>query len=326
MQAVRVVNPGRQSSLEIQTVEKPVPAPGELLVKVYATAVNRADLMQRNGVYPPPPGVSDILGLEMAGSVEGWGTSCSGWQLGERVFGLLPGGGYAQYVTIPQALAMRMPDTMSFEDAAAVPEVFLTAFQALCWLGELASHESVLIHAGGSGVGTAGIQLAKHLGAKVFVTASSGKHDACLEIGADVAIDYKKEAFDEVILQQTKGDGVNLIVDFIGAPYFEQNIAALGIDGRLVLLAMMGGSKVDSVNLMHLFRKRIHLKASTLRSRSLDYKTALTKDFQETFGEALKNGSIQPVVDSAFEWNDVEAAHMRMSTNQNTGKIVLRVS
>ncbi len=326
MQAVRIIKPGPQSSLEIQPVEKPAPAAGELLVKVHATAVNRADLMQRNGVYPPPPEASDILGLEMAGTVEGWGASCDGWQQGERVFGLLPGGGYAEYVVIPQALAMRMPDTMSFEDAAAVPEVFLTAFQALCWLGELAPHESVLFHAGGSGVGTAGIQIAKHLGATVFVTASSGKHDACLELGADVAIDYKKEAFDEVILKQTKGAGVNLIVDFIGAPYFEQNIAALGLDGRLVLLAMMGGSTVESVNLMQLFRKRIQIKASTLRSRSLAYKTALTRDFQQTFGEAIKKGILKPVVDGVFDWRNVEAAHARMSANQNTGKIVLRIS
>ncbi|MFK7847534.1 MAG: NAD(P)H-quinone oxidoreductase [Rhodothermales bacterium] len=326
MQAVCVINPGRQSLLEIQSVEKPAPGSGELLVKVHATALNRADLMQRNGVYPPPPGASDILGLEMAGTVEGWGASCDGWRQGDRVFGLLPGGGYAQYVVIPQALAMHMPDTMSFEDAAAVPEVFLTAFQALCWLGELASHENVLIHAGGSGVGTAGIQIAKQLGATVFVTASAGKHETCLELGADVAIDYKKEAFDEVIFKHTDGKGAHVVVDFIGAPYFEQNIAALGLDGRLVLLAMMGGSKVESVNLMQLFRKRIHLKASTLRSRSLAYKTSLTRDFQLKFGEAIEKGSLKPVVDSVFDWREAETAHARMHANQNTGKIVLRIS
>ena len=326
MQAVCVINPGRQSSLEIQSVEKPAPAVGELLIKVHATAVNRADLMQRNGAYPPPPGASEILGLEMAGTVEALGAGCEGWQLGERVFGLLSGGGYAEYVVIPQTLAMRIPEAMSFEDAAAIPEVFLTAFQAICWLGQLKRDDNVLIHAGGSGVGTAAIQIAKQIGATTFITASSGKHDVCLELGAHVAIDYKKEAFDEVILQHTGGKGVQLVVDFIGAPYFEQNIIALGVDGRLVLLAMMGGSRVDSVNLMRLFRKRIHLKASTLRSRSLDYKADLTKDFLHTFGEALESGSLKPVIDRVFDWSEVDLAHERMQANQNTGKIVLRIS
>ena len=325
MKAIHIINPGPDSRLEIQETESPMPGPEELLVRVHATALNRADLMQRNGNYPPPPGASEILGLEMAGTVEGWGSACTDWQLGERVLGLLPGGGYAEYVVIPQSLAMRMPAQLSFEEAAAIPEVFLTAYQALYWLGELKAEESALIHAGGSGVGTAAIQMAKQTGANVIVTASSAKHEVCLGLGADLAIDYKREAFDKAIHDATNGQGVNLIVDFIGAPYFQPNIASLCLDGRLVLLAMMKGSEIKSTDLMHLFRKRIHVKASTLRSRSLDYKAELTKDFEKAMMPLFKIGEIKPVIDSIFDWRDVNAAHARMAANLNSGKVVLQI-
>ncbi len=325
MKAIHVVDPGPDSRLVIKEMDKPTPGPHELLVHVKATALNRADLMQRKGHYPPPPGTSEILGLEMAGVVEAWGNECFGWQAGDPVFGLLASGGYAEYVTIAAPVAMRMPGLLTFEQAAAIPEVFLTAYQALDWLGNLKAGETVLIHAGGSGVGTAAIQLAKQRGAKVFVTASAGKHAACLALGADAAIDYKSEDFPSKVIDMTAGAGVDLVIDFIGAPYFEMNINSLALDGRLVLLAMMGGSKVDSFNLSHLFRKRIHFKTSTLRSRSLAYKSELTQSFVRDFMPLLEDGSIGPIIDRVFDWSSANEAHEYMAANKNTGKLVLRV-
>ena len=245
---------------------------------------------------------------------------------GDRVMALLPGGGYAAYAVVPENVLMRIPQRLSFEEAAAIPEVFLTAYQALYWLGALQPDEQVLLHAGGSGVSTAAIQLASHRGSTVYVTASTPKHDTCISLGAVAAIDYKTEAFDEAIEDLTQGAGVDLIVDYIGAPYFAGNIASLALDGRLVVLAMMGGSKIPEVNLMQLFRKRIQLKTSTLRSRKAAYKASLTAAFVADFGDALAAGDINPVIDSVFNWRDVEAAHTRMKGNLNTGKIVLSVS
>ena len=326
MRAVQIVDPGPQSQLTISDVPEPEPGPDELLVQVRATALNRADLLQRSGNYPPPPGASEILGLEMAGEVVRWGDNCTGWQAGDRVMALLPGGGYAEYVTIPSGMAMPIPAGMSFEAAAAIPEVFLTAYQALDWLGGLKKTETVLIHAGASGVGTAAIQIAKERGAQVFVTASAGKHAACKSLGAGLTIDYKSERFDEVVQQATDGAGVDLIVDFLGASYFAQNIQSLGLDGRLVLLALMGGSKIESVNLGNVFRKRIHIKASTLRSRSLSYKVALTEAFSKNFLPLFAAGTLKPIIDQVFDWEEVNDAHARMAANLNTGKIVLKVS
>ncbi len=330
MQAIQVVNPGKVSWLEIGAVETPALGPEELLVRVKATAVNRADLMQREGNYAPPPGASKILGLEMAGVIEAVGENCIGWSVGDRICGLLPGGGYAQYVVLPQTLAIHIPDGISYETAAAIPEVFLTAYQALYPLGEFVAGESVLIHAGGSGVGTAAIQLARQtIGrgtGRIFITASQSKHEACRRLGADVTIDYKTQDFAAVVKEVTQGAGVNLVIDFIGAPYFAQNIAALGTDGRLVMLAMMGGSKLESVRLSRLFNKRIHFKTSTLRSRSLAYKAALTRDFVQNVMPAITAGSIGPVIDKVYDWKDVEAAHAYMAANLNTGKIVMTVS
>ncbi len=327
MQAIVVVEPGPASRLTIQDIETPTPGKGQVLVRVAATALNRADLLQRQGHYPPPPGATDVLGLEAAGVIAAMGPNCTdAWQLGDRVMALLPGGGYASHVVVPENLLMPVPERLSLEEAAAIPEVFLTAYQALYWLGDLSAEGTVLLHAGGSGVSTAGIQLATHEGNRVFVTASAGKHDACLALGATAAIDYKSEAFDDAINRLTDGAGVDLIVDYIGAPYFKPNVASLAMDGRLVLLAMMGGSKVPEVNLMQLFRKRIQLKTSTLRSRTGAYKATLTEAFMTRFGAALEAGAINPVVDSVYNWREVETAHQRMQDNLNTGKIVLAVS
>ncbi len=315
--------------------ERPVMVPGEhpdpvagekeLLVAVKATAVNRADLAQKAGKYPPPEGASPLLGLEMSGVVEQTGREVTRYRPGDRVFGLLPGGGYASHCVIHEELAMPVPEAFSFEQAAAVPEAFLTAWQALTWLGEAREGERVLIHAGASGVGTAAIQLAKQrLGCAVAVTVGSvEKADLCRKLGADLAVIYKQEDFREVIAGTWGPAGIDLIIDPVGAPYWERNIDLLGMDGRLVYLAFMGGSGVDEVRLGSLLRKRLTVRGSTLRNRPLVYKIDLTKDFQAKNMDLLANGQLQPVIDSVFDWTEAEKAHQRMEQNLNAGKLVL---
>ena len=326
MQAIHIKNTGPESRLVFREIEPPAPGPDELLVRVEATALNRADLMQRRGLYPPPPGASPILGLDMAGVVEACGEACSGWTPGDRVMGLLAGGGYAQYITIHHQMAMRIPARLSFEEGAAIPEAFLTAYQALFLLGELNAGASVLLHAGASGVGTAAIQMARETGATVFVTASAGKHDLCRRLGASAAIDYRAEDFADRVADLTGNRGVDVIVDVIGAPYLAPNVASLAVDGRLVLLALMGGSTVEALDLRPLFRKRLQAKASTLRNRSLDYKIALTRAFAEAMLPRFESGALVPVIDLVYDWREVEQAHQRMAANLNAGKIVLRVT
>lgn len=325
MRAILVEDPGKNSTLVLGEYETPRPNEDELLVRVHATALNRADLLQRSGSYPVPAGASPILGLEVAGVVEQVGSSCERFTAGDRVFGLLPGGGYAEFATIPQDMALVIPPDMSFEEAAAIPEVFLTAYQALKWLGNLERGEKVLLHAGASGVGTAAIQLAREIGAQVFITASQPKHALCQSLGASLTIDYKSEDFAERIQEYTNGKGVDVIVDFLGASYLSRNIEALGLDGRLIMLALMGGARVDSFNLAKMFRKRIHIKASTLRSRSSSYKVALTKAFWTQFGSLIQEGSVKPIIDSVFNWSEASKAHNRMAANKNSGKIILMV-
>ncbi len=307
--------------------EHPDPVPGkrELLVGVKATAVNRADLAQKAGKYPPPEGASPLLGLEMSGVVEQTGRGVTRYRPGDRVFGLLPGGGYAARCVIHEEMAMPVPKELTFEQAAAVPEAFLTAWQALTWLGEVVEGERVLIHAGASGVGTAAIQLAKQrLGCTVAVTVGSvEKADLCRKLGADMAVNYRHEDFREAVAGAWSPAGIDLIIDPVGAPYWERNIDLLGLDGRLVYLAFMGGSGVDQVRLSNLLRKRLTVCGSTLRNRSLAYKIALTQDFQAKNMDLLAEGRLQPVIDSVFDWTEAEKAHQRMEQNLSAGKLVL---
>lgn len=303
----------------------PVPAEKELLVKIRATALNRADLMQKAGKYPPPKGASSILGLEMAGIVEKAGPGVTAFQKGDRVCGLLSGGGYAEYCTIHEELAIPISDDVSFEEAAAVPEVFLTAFQALIWLGGLTENETVLIHAGASGVGTAAVQLAKMLRrARVITTAgSSEKCSLTASLGSDLCMNYKEENFAESLEETFGKNCVNLILDFIGSPYWEKNIQILAMDGRLVYLAMLGGATIEKMSLVPILRKRLSIKGTTLRNRSLQYKIELTRNFVKETGKLFKSKKLKPVLDSVYDWNDVEEAHARMENNLNAGKIVL---
>lgn len=325
MRAILVDEPGGPENLRMGEFEKPEPGDDDLLVRVHATALNRADIFQRKGYYPPPEGASPLLGLEMAGVVEAKGRHCTRWNEGDEVCALLPGGGYAEYVTVPQGHAIAVPPNLEMHEAAAVPEVFLTAYQALHWLGEMQPEERVLIHAGASGVGTAAIQLVQLAGGHAYVTASAGKHQTCLDLGAEVAIDYKNEDFAARIDEETGGQGVDIIIDFIGGPYFKPNVEALALDGRIVLLATLGGSKVDEVDLRTLFKKRARYITSTLRSRTDAYKERLVDDFA---GDALPHfvdERLKPVIDSVYDWEEVAEAHRRMEANENEGKIVLRV-
>ncbi len=325
MKAIQVQNPGKNSSLAIEEVPTPAPGPNELLVKIKATALNRADLLQRTGNYPPPEGASDILGLEMAGIVEKTGREVEQWKAGDQVFGLLAGGGYAQYCTLHEDMAMAIPGNLSFNEAAAIPETFLTAFQSLDWLGKLQKQETVLIHAGGSGVGTSAIQLTRHLYDAQIITTAGKQHklDSAKKLGADFAYNYKTQNYAEEIKKDIGSESVDLIIDFIGKPYWHKNMEVLAMGGRVVYLSFLGGHKIEERSLIPILRKRLTVMGSTLRSRSLDYKISLTKDFAEHCLPLFNKEVLNPVIDSSFDWKNTEEAHQRMQDNKNTGKIIL---
>lgn len=323
MIAVRQHGAGGAEQLFLGLAEEPSPGPEELLVRVMVTALNRADVLQREGKYPPPAGASSILGLELAGIIVKKGAQVTGWELGDRVFGLVPGGAYAEKAVIHQSMAIRMPDRMTFEECAAIPEVFLTAYQALRWLADLQKGEKVLLHAGASGVGTAAIQLAREMAAEVLVSASAGKHDKCLSLGAAAAFDYRDENFwDEV---GKFSGGVDVIVDPIGGGYFAQNLKLLKPDGRLVMLAVMGGVNSEAVNVGQIVFKRLRILGTTLRSRTLTYQIGLTKSFWQFAGERFISGALVPVIDRVFDWEEVAAAHRYLESNRNTGKVLLKI-
>jgi putative PIG3 family NAD(P)H quinone oxidoreductase len=317
---------GQIEDMRIAEWEQPRPGPEEVLIRVAAAGVNRADLLQRQGKYPPPPGASPVLGLEVSGVIEAAGADCRLRSVGEEVCCLLPGGGYAEYVALHEELALPIPSGVDLVSAAAIPEAFLTAWQALVLLGQLEAGDRVLIHAGASGVGTAAIQLARELGAFPLVTASAGKHGLCMELGAMTAIDYAQEDFSERALRYTAGEGVDLLLDFIGSAYTAQNLRSLAVDGRWVLLGLMGGAVVRELDLGQMLRKRIHLKASTLRNRSLEYKIALSAALQAFAWPHFAEGRLRPVIDSVWDWAEAAEAHRRMEANLSQGKILLRVS
>jgi tumor protein p53-inducible protein 3 len=307
------------------------PDPGmkedELLVRVKATALNRADLLQRRGKHPPPKGVPDILGLEMAGEVAAVGESCEGWAPGDRVCALLPGGGYAELAAIPAGVAMRIPENLTFEEGAAIPEVFLTAYQNLFNVARLAPGEMVLFHAGGSGVGTAAVQLIREAGAFSLVTAGSKeKIDLCLALGARAGWNYKEGAFAPWVAEWTEGRGVDIILDFVGASYFEQNLQSMASDGRMVVIGTLGGAVVEKFSLRVLMAKRLQITGAGLRSMDTERKIRLTRQFAGFALPRFADGRLVPVVDTIFDWREVGKAHERMETNANVGKIVLRVT
>ena len=303
-----------------------VPEPEQVLVDIKATAVNRADLLQAMGLYPPPPGESDILGLEMAGVISAIGDQAEGWSVGDRVMGLLSGGGYAQQVAIHPQMLLQLPDSWSFVQGAAVPEVWLTAFSNLFLEGDLASGQRVMIHAGGSGVGTAGIQMAREAGAVVYVTAgSAAKLDRCRELGASLAINYKEQDFVAAVRDATQGQGVDLILDPVGGAYLKQNLDLLEENGRLVNIGLLGGSAAE-LNLGAVLGKSLRIIGTRLRSRPLAQKIKITRLFADRFWPLLESGRLQPVVDTVFPIAESQAAHDYVRQNRNTGKVILEIA
>ncbi|MBY5991389.1 NAD(P)H-quinone oxidoreductase [Ferrimonas balearica] len=296
---------------------RPEARPGEVVIRVLAAGVNRADLLQVAGHYPPPAGASEVLGLEVAGEVvQGAGS----FKPGDAVMALLAGGGYAEYVAVDAGSVLPLPQGISVEQGAAIPEAFVTAYQCLCHLGQLAAGQRVLLHAGASGVGTAAIQLARHLGAEVWVTVGSeAKLEACRALGATGGVNHRQGDFAQAL------PPVDLIVDPVGGDYLGRNLKLLKPDGQLIQLAMMGGRRAE-VDLALVLAKRLTVRGSTLRSQPKAVKAALVQGLWQRFGAAFEGGEIAPVVDSAYAFESVAEAHRRMADNANTGKLVLKLA
>jgi len=325
MRAAVITAPGGPEVFAIQELPDPSPGPDEVLVAVHATALNRADLLQRRGRYPAPPGIrEDVPGLEMAGVVLDVGERVVEWSSGDRVMALLGGGGYGSRVVVHERMLMPVPEGLTFEQAAAIPEVFLTAFDAMFLQCGLQSGESVLIHAVGSGVGTAAVQMAVAASCRVFGTAGSAdKLSQATELGLDVGINYRDQDFAEVVAERTNGRGVDVVLDVIGGPYWKQNLDALAVKGRMVIVGSMGGSKIDDFG--PLSRKRLSVRGTVLRARPLEEKATLTQEFIRRVLPLFESQRVVPVVDSVFPLEEVAKAHERMEANLNFGKIVLQV-
>ena len=316
--------PGQPDApLSIGEVPDPICQPHEVLIYVAATSLNRADLLQRRGQYPPPPGVSEILGLDVAGTVIEVGSEVEGFAVGDNVCALLAGGGYGQIAAADAAMVLKLPERLSFTKAAAIPEVFVTAYQALYKIASVKPGDHVLIHAGASGVGTAAIQLVLRAGAKPIVTASGHKHANLHQLGDVTCVDYRKEEFTEVVARITDNQGVNIVLDFVGAPYMRDNLAALAIDGHMVALGVLGGRYTENMDSLPIVTKRLTISGTTLRRRPADYKRALLADFRRDVWPAFADRSLRPLVDTIYDWEDVNEAFDYMESNANVGKIVV---
>ncbi|HEY8945713.1 MAG TPA: NAD(P)H-quinone oxidoreductase [Polyangiaceae bacterium] len=325
MRAVLARKPGGPEVLELVEVPAPSPNPHQVLIDVHAAALNRADLLQRRGLYPPPAGESDVLGMECAGVVSRVGTDVRTLSPGDRVMALLGSGGYAEQVAIHEKLAVKIPDNLSFEAAAAIPEAFVTAQQALLDAGALGPGERVLIHAGASGIGSAAIQVARELGAYVFATTRSEHKLTFLRtLGVERAIHVGAEDFAEVIRTETREQGVDVLVDFVGAAYAEKNHAVLATGGRWVVVGLLGGARA-TIDLGKLLARRQVLAGIVLRTRSLPEKTALLRAFRRDLLPWFEDGRLRPILDTTYPLEEVVRAHTHMEQNENVGKIVLRV-
>jgi NADPH:quinone reductase len=325
MTVVGISKPGGPEVLIPETRPVPVPGPGEILIKVEAAGVNRPDVAQRSGAYPPPPGASDLPGLEVAGEIAALGAGTIRHKLGDKVMSLVAGGGYAQYCIAQDAQAMAVPAALSMLEAGALPETLMTVWHNVFERGGLKSGETLLIHGGSSGIGTMAIQLAKAFGSKVIVTVGSqDKADACLKLGANRAINYKTEDFVAVTKEATGGHGANVILDMVGGSYIEQNYDAAAMDGRIVQIAFLGGAK-STVNFTKLMVKRLTHTGSTLRPRSNADKAAIVAAIEAKVMPYLREGHIKPLMDSTFPLEKASEAHARMETSTHIGKIVLKV-
>jgi putative PIG3 family NAD(P)H quinone oxidoreductase len=325
MTVVAISKPGGPEVLVPETRPVPTPQAGEILLKVHAAGVNRPDVAQRSGSYPPPPGASDLPGLEVAGEVVALGAGATRHKIGDKVMSLVAGGGYAQYCIAQDAQAMAVPPTLSMQEAGAVPETLMTVWHNVFERGGLKPGETLLIHGGSSGIGTLAIQLAKAFGSKVIVTVgSSNKADACTKLGADLAINYKTEDFVDSVKKATNGAGANVILDMVGGDYIDRNYEAAAVDGRIIQIAFLGGPKA-SVNFAKLMVKRLHHTGSTLRPRSNADKAAMVAAIEAKVMPLLREGRVKPLMDSTFPLEKAADAHRRMETSEHIGKIVLEV-
>lgn len=327
MRAVVVTAPGGPEVLDLRSRPVREPARGEIRVRVEAAGVNRADLLQRRGLYPAPPGwPDDILGLEYAGCVDAVGEAVELWKAGDRVMGLVGGGGYAEYVVVPEREAIRVPERLSLEEAAAIPEVFVTAHDALFTQLQLAPGETILIHAVGSGVGTAALQLAKIAGATVVGTSRSAwKLKRARELGLDVAIDSSDQDMVTEVRAATGSGRVEAVLDLVGAPFLAASLECLAVKGRLIVVGLSGGRSAE-LDLGVVLRKRVQIFGTSLRARPLEDRISAARKFQMQVVPLLEAGRLAPVIDSVFPLQDVADAHRRMEANANFGKIVLKLS
>jgi len=326
MKAVVCEKPGDESVLKIGEVPDPKAGPGQLLIRVKYAGVNRADLMQRQGFYPPPPGASEIIGMECAGEVAAVGAGVSGWRVGERAMALLAGGGYAELAAVDSGSAMKIPAAMSDEEGAAFPEVFITAFLNIFMLAEAKAGDSVLVHGGGSGVGTASILLCKEAGVRSIVTAGSdAKCEQCLKLGADVAINYNSGPFPAAVKSATNGRGADVILDSIGAAYLSPNLEALAQSGRLVLIGLMKGARTE-IDLTAVLRRHPKVLGSPFRTRPATEKAQIIAALLARFGAALEAGRLRPPIYKVVPMSNVAEAHRMMAASEHFGKIVLRIA
>ncbi|NNL65903.1 MAG: NAD(P)H-quinone oxidoreductase [Myxococcales bacterium] len=325
MKAIVIGTPGDESVMQLGEVPEPTLGPAELRIRVVATAVNRADLLQRQGLYPPPPGAPETLGLECAGEVIEVGAEVTGWQVGDRAMALLAGGGYAEQVVVHAGSAMRVPEGLPLEEAAALPEVFLTVFSNVFQLGALPEGGAALVHGGGSGIGTAAIQLVRAAGGTIVVTAGSEeKCERCRTLGA-IAVNYNDGDFVAAAKEATGGRGVDVVLDSIGAPYLARNLQALAIGGRLVVIGLMGGAKAE-LPMGPLLVRRLQVIGSTLRARPVEEKAAIVRGFLDRFGAEVEKGTIRPIIDRLLPLAQAGDAHRAMKASEHFGKIVLRVA
>ncbi|HAS51831.1 MAG TPA: NAD(P)H-quinone oxidoreductase [Gammaproteobacteria bacterium] len=326
MTVIEITEPGGPEKLAVSRRPLPQPASGEVLIRVDTAGVNRPDCLQRQGGYPPPPGASDIPGLEVAGTIAALGESVTEWQIGDEVCALLTGGGYAEYCVAPALQCLPIPAGLNLQQAAALPETFFTVWSNVFDRARLQPGEILLVHGGTSGIGVTAIQLAKALGSRVFTTVGGAeKAQFCLNLGAERAINYRDEDFVKVVKDATNNRGVNVILDMVGGDYVQRNLSALAVEGRLAFIAFLRGAKVE-LNLAPVMMKRLTITGSTLRARPVADKAPIAQALQKTVWPLLINGTVKPIIDRVFPLTEAVAAHALMESNRHIGKILLKVA
>ena len=326
MDYIQIEEHGDPEVLKLDSMPVPEPNPGEVLIRVAAAGVNRPDVMQRKGLYPPPPGATDVPGLEISGTVVSVGENVTEPAVGAEVCALVVCGGYAEYCLAAASLCLPIPKSLSLDDAAGLPETFFTVWTNVFERGQLKSGDSILVHGGSSGIGTTAIQLCKAFGAKVYTTAGTPeKCKFCEQLGADAAINYRKQDFSEEIKKLTDGKGVDVILDMVGGPYFPKNIRLLAVEGRLVQIALMQGSKAE-VDFLSLLLKRVTLTGSTLRPRSIEQKTNIAQALRKNVWPLLDSGTVRPIIYQIFPLKQAAEAHILMESSTHIGKILLKTA